>query len=282
MGTVSRVLAIGVSLLATLSAVGESNQGEVPFELRNGFLIVVKGSIGDLRNLSFVVDTGSRRSVIDEGIARKLHLQSSGSVEQLAPGGIVEMRRAAIAGLSWGGKTLATWNALRFDLTPFSRYVGTRIDMILGLDVLCQTSFEIDYKALRIRFGSQLMPENSVSFEPNMPLLVVESRVDDRSLKLLVDTGCDSLAIYADRLPKQNASEWGEAKGHDISGMVRFKRFDAKQFQLGDRILCNVQGFMTPARPEAKGYDGSLAPTAIRAARIYFDFERMRFGWDGD
>jgi len=278
MGVLSRVLAVTLSFLATMSA-RESNRADVPFVLRNGFLIVVKGSIGNLKNLAFVVDTGSRRSVIDERIAHKLHLKNSGSIEQLAFGGILEMQLAPVAGLSWGGRTFATWNALRFDLTPLSRYVGTRIDVILGLDVLCQSSFEIDYKAQRIRFGPQIA-ENSVSFEPNAPGLVVDGRVDDRSLKLLVDTGCDSLAIFADRLPKQNASKWGRAQGHDVSGLVPFKRVDAKQFQLGDRILRDVQGFITPARPEAKEYDGTLAPTAIRATRVYFDFERMRFGWD--
>lgn len=280
MGKANCVFAIGVSLLATLSVAGPANRKEIPVELRGGFLIVAKGSIGHLKDLSFVIDTGSHHTIVDEKIAHRAHLRKSGTVEQLAPSHTVQMQRVRVQDWSWAGKTLPALETLAFDLSPMSRWLGVQIDAILGLDVLCSSSFEVDYRYRRIYFGLLSTPENSVAFEHNLKALVVPSRVDGRPLHLLVDTGSDSLAIFADRLKELNVPG-GNEKGRDLSGAVSFKTIHATQVQLGDRRLHDVQVFVTPAMPETQGYDGSLAPTAIGATRIYFDFERMRFGWDG-
>ena len=45
----------------------ETNTGSsVPFELRNGFLIMVEGHIGSLGPLKFIVDTGSSVTIVAE------------------------------------------------------------------------------------------------------------------------------------------------------------------------------------------------------------------------
>lgn len=281
MARLNRVLEIVVVLAMAVPAVASPEQEDVPFELHKGFLIVVKGSIGSLKNLSFVVDTGARRSVVDERIARRLHLRHSGSIEQLAPSRVVEMNQVEMTGLCWGGKTPKARDILTFDLSSISKYVGKRIDLLLGLDVLLQTSFQIDYQLQKIHFGRQPTPENTVPIKPNLPGLVVESQINGHFVNLLLDTACDSLAVFADRLPENSSPSFAEQeKGHDISGPVSFTRIAATQVILGDSELQDAKVFLIPARPEAKGYDGSLAPTVLGASKIYFDFERMRFGWD--
>jgi hypothetical protein len=47
---------------------------EMPFQLVNGYLIVVEGRIGDLTGLKFILDTGVTTSVLDIKIAAKLKL----------------------------------------------------------------------------------------------------------------------------------------------------------------------------------------------------------------
>src|SRR5579864_4647596 len=108
MGQPKEVLALAVALAAAMPAAGQSQRRDIPFKLHHGYLIVVKGSIGKLRNLSFVVDTGSYRSILDERIAHKLHLKSSRSVEALAPNHIVTMDTVLVPGLSWGGGTMTS------------------------------------------------------------------------------------------------------------------------------------------------------------------------------
>ena len=279
MGQLKGILAITIGLVTAMPVAGQSGRKDIPFELHNGYLIVVKGSIGKLKNLSFVVDTGSYRSVLDEQIARKLHLKSAGSVEELAPNHIVQMDRVLVPELTWGNVTTTSFSPLVFDLSPILRHIGIHGDMLLGLDVLHQTSFQVDFRSQRIHFGGNQEPEISIPFVPNLPYLVVEASIDGHSEKLLLDTGADSLAVFADRLPNDGQSLRTVGVGRDVSGSVPFTQLTVKQVLLGNTIVCGAPVFSIPAVPESR-YDGSLAPRILGASKIYFDFERRRFGWD--
>src|SRR6516162_6080235 len=56
------------------SVVAANNQ-EILFELSHSFLIVVRGRLGPLDSLKFILDTGTSRSVVDRKTAEKLDLQ---------------------------------------------------------------------------------------------------------------------------------------------------------------------------------------------------------------
>lgn len=278
MGQLKGILAFTIVLVTAMPVAGQSERKDIPFELHNGYLIVVKGSIGKLKNLSFVVDTGSYRSVLDERIARKLHLKSAGSIEELAPNHIVQMDTALMPELTWGDVTTTSFRALVFDLSPLSRYTGIHVDLVLGLDVLHRTSFQVDFRSQRIHFGGNQEPEISIPFVPNLPYLVVAVSIDGHPEKLLLDTGSDSLMVFADRLPNDGQSLRTVGVGRDVSGSVPFTELTGKQVLLGNSIVC-APVFSIPAMPESR-YDGSLAPRILGASKIYFDFERRRFGWD--
>jgi Aspartyl protease len=279
MGQLRGILAFTIVLVTAMPVAGQSERKDIPFELHSGYLIVVKGSIGKLKNLSFVVDTGSYRSVLDERIARKLHLKSAGSVEELAPNHIVQMDSVLMPELTWGDATATSFSALVFDLSPISRQIGIHGDMLLGLDVLHQTSFQVDFRSQRIHFGGNQEPEISIPFVPNLPYLVVEASIDGHPEKLLLDTASDSLTVFADRLPNDGQSPRMVGVGRDVSGSVPFTQLTGKQVMLGNRIVCGEPVFSISAMPESR-YDGSLAPRILGASKIYFDFERRRFGWD--
>jgi hypothetical protein len=280
MGRFNRLLGIWAALVVAIPVVGQVEGRGVPFELHNGYLILVKGSVGNLKNLLFVVDTGSYRSVVDERITQKLQLKRGGPIEEFAANHVVTMNRVMVPELSWGGAKVTALNALVFDLAPMSKQLGRRIDLLLGLDVLQQTSFQIDFKSPKILFGGYQEPENSVQFEPGVRYLVVESRIDGHSVKLLMDTGSDSLAVFADRLPNDARPTDSGKRGRDLSGTVPFTRIAARQLLLGNSEFCNPEVFLLPAMPESKKYDGAFGPRVLGASKIYFDFERMRFGWD--
>jgi hypothetical protein len=279
MGQLKGILAFTIVLVTAMPVVGQAERKDIPFELHNGYLIVVKGSIGKLKNLSFVVDTGSYRSVLDERIARKLHLQSAGSVGELAPNHIVQMDSVLISELTWGDLTTTSLNPLVFDLSPISRYIGMHEDMLLGLDVLRQTSFQVDFRLRRIHFGHNQEPEISIPFVPNLPYVVVEASIDGHTEKLLLDTASDSLTVFADRLPNDGQTLRTVSAGRDVSGSVPFTELTGRQVILGNSIVCGAPVFSISAMSETR-YDGFLAPRVLGASKIYFDFERRRFGWD--
>jgi len=274
-----RILAFTIALATVMPGAAQSERKDVRFQLHNGYLIVVKGSIGELKNLSFVIDTGSYRSVLDERIVRKLHLKSAGSVEDLALNHVVEMDGVLIPNLSWGGITVASLNVLVADLSPISRYTGIHEDLVLGLDILRQASFQVDFKSRRIHFGGNQEPENSIPFMPNVPYLIVETIIDGHSERLLVDTGTDSLSVLADRLPIERQSLRMVGVGRDIIGAFPYTRLAVKQVLLGNSEVCSAAVFSVPTIPESR-FDGNLAPRILGASKIYFDFERWRFGWD--
>ncbi len=70
------VLAAGVALQG-VSATGTTN--EIPFKLYRGYVIVARGSVGNLKNLNFLIDTGTVPSLLDGRVAKKLRL--TGTVE---------------------------------------------------------------------------------------------------------------------------------------------------------------------------------------------------------
>ena len=274
-----KILAFTILLVTALPVAGQAERKDIPFELHSGYLIVVKGSIGKLKNLSFVVDTGSYRSVLDERIARKLHLPSAGLVEGLSPNHVLQMDTVLLPQLAWGDVTTTSFSALVLDLSPISKKIGIHGDMLLGLDVLQQASFQVDFRSRKIHFGRNQEPEISIPFVPNVPYVMVEASLDGHSEKLLLDTGADSLAVFADRLPNDGQSLRTMGAGRDVSGSVPFTRSTAKQLRLGNSVVCGAPVFSISAMPDS-GYDGALAPRILGASKIYFDFERRRFGWD--
>jgi hypothetical protein len=49
-------------------------QTSIPIKVKDGYLVVAKGSIGSLDNLTFIVDTGTSRTLMDSRIAKQLQL----------------------------------------------------------------------------------------------------------------------------------------------------------------------------------------------------------------
>jgi Aspartyl protease len=50
----------------------------IPIKLKDGYLVVAKGSIGRLNDLTFLLDTGTSRTLIDSHIAKQLQLEGLG------------------------------------------------------------------------------------------------------------------------------------------------------------------------------------------------------------
>ena len=72
--------------------------------------------------------------------------------------------------------------------------------MLLGMDILQQSGFQIDLESRKIHFGDDREPEYTVPLESDVPYPVVEIRIDGHLLRLLLDTGSDSLAVLAEPL----------------------------------------------------------------------------------
>jgi hypothetical protein len=74
---------------------------DVPFDLFARHLVITKGAIGALNNLSLLIDTGTIPSVVDSRIARKLHLHTETS-QLVAFGQHVAFQSAELDGIRIG------------------------------------------------------------------------------------------------------------------------------------------------------------------------------------
>src|ERR1035438_834900 len=72
-------LVLAVATVSTLSAETRYPANvAIPFRLYNGNLIVVKATIGTIKNVNMILDTGTNRSIISKELASRLKM-SEGS-----------------------------------------------------------------------------------------------------------------------------------------------------------------------------------------------------------
>src|SRR5712691_196893 len=64
---------VAEATLSTPSEIGEGD-GEVPFTIQDGYLIVVEARIGERRRVKFALDTGATYSVLRADLAKGLEI----------------------------------------------------------------------------------------------------------------------------------------------------------------------------------------------------------------
>ena len=179
------------------------SDGEVPFTVQDGYLIVVEARIGGQRGLKFALDTGASHSVL-------------------------------------------------------------RPDLVKG--------YEFEHRQVRI-----------VNLDHVVTQELVEVRMLERPMRLVVDTGVRTILLYRDRMGERlpNVKIEQQIRGASLSGgasleVVTLPRVLLNGTELERRAVLlrnSPAGFL----PEIDGY---LSLTALRARRFNFDFERNLLSWE--
>jgi hypothetical protein len=266
-------------LLSGTPLVSRETVVEVPFDLYQHHLVVTKGSIGPLKDLSLLIDTGTIPSMVDARVARKLHLQAEPST-LVAFGQRVAIQSAVLSGFRIGAWQTGPVPAGVSDL---SYLAGVRIDAIIGLDVLARASFSIDYRTHVLTFSPAGREESVAPLELEWPFLTVRMTIAGQEVRLLVDTGSSDLLLFKSRMPVAlSSAPWsGDKTVRYASGVARLRRLDLRQVRLGTRVWDNLTGWALDRVPD--GYppsiDGVLGVLAIDCKRVQFDFQRDELGW---
>jgi Aspartyl protease len=275
----ARVSLAIVASLASLASLQGQPLTDVPFELVQQHLIVAKGSIGNLQGLNLLIDTGTIPSMLDQRIARKLRLHAEPS-QLVAFGQAVRMDSTAVAGLQLGPIAPDEVSAGICDLSYLQ---GTRIDAIVGLDVLARTSFAIDYSTHKLSFGPAARESAVVPMQIVWPFLTVRLFVGKEPMELLVDTGSRDLVLFKSRMPVSLLPiPWkGEKVIQHASGAAHLLRYELDQVRLGGERWARLPGFVLDASTAGypPGIDGVLGVRALGSTRVRFDFERRELGW---
>jgi predicted aspartyl protease len=273
-----------VAVFATLLASGLPRPATnpidgVPFDLFQHHLVVTKGSIGPLNNLSLLIDTGTIPSVVDGRIARRLRLQSEPS-QLVAFGQRVDIRSAMLDGIRIGSLQSSPVPAAVGDLSYLE---GVRVDAIVGLDVLARTSFSIDYRAYRMRFAPEGREESVAPLELAWPFMTVRMTVAGQQVRLLVDTGSPDLVLFKARMPASLSNPpWkGDKTVQYASGPARLTRLELRDAGLGTLTWDKLPAWSLdrPLDGYPPSVDGVLGTAALGCRRVRFDFEKGEFGW---
>jgi predicted aspartyl protease len=273
-----------LSQIATARARKDSAQksanDEVPFELISGYLVAVDGSIGPLHGLKFVLDTGATHSAVSGKVADQLGLRRvAGKVFNIDK--TVKTEWVTMPEMELGPLRASQVPIMVTDLGYF-KSMGTHVDAVIGLDLLRQRNFSIDFAAKRVRFGHMVAGRHSIPMVSDDISLKVEAEANGRPLHMILDSGAPGPMMYEERLENRavdyNIEE--EDYGNRINGVLRLTRARVRRLQLGGSDI-GPTVFLThsPAKGELDGVDGFLGLIALKARRINFDFETNTLSW---
>ncbi len=254
----------------------------VPFRLLRGYVILVKGSIGDIKNLTFLVDTGAVPSVVDARVAAKFGLEG-----QIEPVSLLnrqlDARRAAATAVRLGPLYVQHLPVLIHDLSFIEEALDTRVDAIVGYDFLGQAPFTIDYGARKIFFGPIDPLLVTAPYRPGLPYVVVELCIQGRTLAVVVDTGASDLVLFEGAVLPSRAAiiTTGARTWSNLGGEVRVRQAQLRDAFLGavswgDRVAFLLED----DNQHPAGLAGLLGTVALRSKRVAFDPQRKIVAWE--
>jgi predicted aspartyl protease len=254
----------------------QSDQNTVRFDLYREYLIVARGAAGPLKGLNFLIDTGASPTILDPRLARKLHLeQHPARIAVLV--GDVSAGQAIVPSLDFGPIQKNNLTVFVEDLSFLEKALPVRIDAIIGLDVLGQSPFVIDYTLRTIHFGRPSPFPISVPLRMKAGLAIVEAEVDHVPISMVVDTGASSLIIFDSRPPRSEIRMNVSASPRSTKSIGDFERKEIKLHSLkfGDAELGREPAFVVQNhRDPGRDFDGLMSPAAMGITRVSIDLER--------
>jgi predicted aspartyl protease len=274
-----------LSLLTLLTVAGgpvarasqEASKGTVSFRLYNDYLIVAHGSAGALKGLNFLVDTGSSPSVLDRRLARRLALDEL-PASTVFVSGRVPAGQAIVPNLEFGPIKQRNLRMMVEDLSFLDRALPLHIDAVIGLDMLGQSAFEIDYTRGRIHFGSFPPLANSLPLRIKAGLPIIDAELNHAAVHLLMDTGAYSLLLIEPGtsrpvLPTEVSGPLGSSSL--LVGEVQGKRVWLHNLRLGEKEFGLKPAFMVrDPGYEERNFDGVMSPAALGMSKLAIDVER--------
>ncbi|HTZ58101.1 MAG TPA: aspartyl protease family protein [Acidobacteriaceae bacterium] len=259
--------------LANQAAAGTDTKTQaLRFDLYRDYLIVARGSAGPVKGLNFLLDTGASPTVLDRHLVQKLHLEESPASIAVLDGS-VEAGRAVVPDLHLGPMQKQNLSVLVEDLSFFQKALPLHIDAVIGLDVLGQVPFEIDYTSREIYFGSLPRLANSLPFQIKAGLPIAEAQVDRVPVHLLVDTGASSIILFGPSTPRPISPM--RISAVNAIGEAERKQVWLHSLNLGEAKFGQEPAFMVRSRTDGNhDFDGLISPAALGITKIAIDRDR--------
>ena len=245
--------------------------GTVPFDLYRGYFMVVHGSVGSLKNLNFFLDTGTTPTILDSRVAKRLDLHVEKAIVVSGLGGRMQGEEVDVPSLELGPLERSDLEVVATDLSSIKKFVPVRIDAIVGLEVLGQRPFVIDYSAHVIRFGPAPPLPISVPLRLDHGMAVFEVDIDHAPAHLLLDTGAESIVLFTRGTAQKKEENNSQSEG---IGTFENKQVWLHRLRLGSEEFRQRPALITRnPKPSQLDYDGLMSPAALGISRVSVDLE---------
>jgi predicted aspartyl protease len=258
-----------------------ASKAEISFQLYNGNLIIVKATIGTVKNVNMILDTGTSPSAISKEMGDRLKLR--GKTESLQTlNGTIQTQSLILPSIQIGPLAASPIRVVVQDLTFLERSLGISLGGIAGLDILSKGSLTIDYRTKKIVFGPIAASEKTVRFESQKPFLTVKAMIEGQEVRLLVDSGTWGLLVFRNRLQTtQHQDQFDSNVSISSAGGMTHVRWLRAGVLLGNDNLGarNVAIADIDSDPQ-NDFDGLLGFAKMGFRKVSFDFDNALFGWD--
>lgn len=259
---------------------GQAVQGTIRFDLYQGYLIVAHGSVGPFKNLNFLVDTGATSTVVDPRVAQKLHLRLT-PANVVVLDGKVNGWEAAVPDVQIGPVHKSGLRGIVEDLSFLEKSLPLRIDAIIGLDVLAQSPFLIDYAAHTIHFGTLPRLQTSLPLQSDGNLATVEVQVNHTPVRFLLDTGASALVLFESAFSEAalpvpvSALRVDAVKRPNSIGDFDRRPISLRSLSLGGTDFGRETGYVAHNRRQAGlDFDGLINPVNLGITRLAIDVQQ--------
>ena len=130
---------------AVLASQGTRAGSEIPISLDGNVLVVPLTIRGASKVLRFVVDTGAEITIVNKRTAKALGLPPGTDIDLETVGRETTIPTVELKALRIGSYEAAEVRAASYDLSDLTAAMDSPVDGVLGIDVLSQFSFTIDY-----------------------------------------------------------------------------------------------------------------------------------------
>jgi predicted aspartyl protease len=244
----------------------------VPVGVYQGYLVVVSGQIGGEKGKqNFVIDTGTSPSMLNLRVAHKMGLPVTDST-LVAVGTKVQIGRTVLPQLELGLIHATDVHMNVMDLSWLEQLLSMPIAGLVGMDLLSQASFRLDYDSRELQFGDVDDMGIPVRYDRRTHLALADATVQGQPVRLVVDTGTDMIVVYGHTWETLASATKVVSlpKSRSVAAPVLTGQIVDPQLELDGVLFHASRTFYVPSAA-AKGYEGIVGVTALKLHGLSFN-----------